>query len=620
LAEAPLEARFRDLPADAWRPSLALPLGQLSSDPETLSRQLVQIRALGAGGLLVRMPTASDAVWTQVALLADACRRLGLELGVSDFALSMEEQASRPRTQRLLWSSGPSENVAGEDGAVLPSVFQTDSSYHEIARLAVPVQKDIPPLQVVELSAESPLPTNGLWRVYRFGCADLEPALPDCFNGDDVFRHVNSLLFSCQSRLARTYGTTLSWCQMRGPGQSDVIWPRDLPAVFVRQSGLGLTRHLPALAGVPVGGESTAAYVRQQVGRAIRDTWRERYAENVNELVHEAGLEAGIGIDEVPMDPEEIPLYFRRPLFTLAQSAVQRERNVRAAGGARVLSRRFVVGHLTGNCFPVASQALPLRTLQGDIDRLLTDGATRILMELTGEIPEEGQRFAEMSGICRYTHRCQLLLQSGEPVADFLVWSAETPSELGPYACDFANRAVVATAVTDNGRLRFDSERTYSNVVVTAETLREKASEKLARQLLADGVTLWLLACGQTDEESVFNRFPTGATCRRWGAAGEALPVPDFEWTSEKPSMALRFVHRRLPEAELYFVANVGAAGGSADCVFRDSGRGVPERWDPVSGEINAGGSTNRLADGRCPLSLSLPASSAVFVVFKRWD
>ncbi len=617
-AEEALEARFRDPPADDCRLSLALPLERLSPESEALSRQLVQFRALGAGGLLVRVPAADDAVWARLSVLADACRRLGLELGVCDFALSAEEEKSRSRTQRLLWTSEAGETASATNRAL--SVFREDASYRTLARLAVPVQGGVSSLQVMELEDETPFSSNGVWRVYRFGCSDVEPPLADCFDGKDVFRHVNNLLFACQSRLTRSYGTTLAWCQMRGPGRNDLIWPRDLPALFLRQSGLGLMHQLPSLAGTPVGGESTAVYVRRQVGRTVREAWRERFAVNVNDLVHEAGLEAGIDVDDVPMDAEEVALYFRRPTFSAARTPSQRERNIHAAGGARVTGRRFVVGHLDGGTLPdeTAAHAAGPFIGRGEADALFADGATRLLMEVSGEIPEEGARFAQVSGLCRYAHRCQELLQTGEAVADVLVWSSETPRALDEYACDFANQAMIASAVAENGVLRFDSERAYSNVVVTAEVVREKTSEKRIRQLLAGGVAVWLLACGQPDEEDVFEHLPIGGNCRRWGAAGETLPVPDVQWETDVSGVQMRFLHRRTTGADIYYGVNGGASGGTVSCVFRDCGRGVPECWNPVSGETRVSAPATRLSDGRCRVALPLGPRDAVFVVFKR--
>ena len=616
-ADRPLEALFRDPPADASRPCVAVALGKLSQEKDALSRQLLLVREFGAGGVLVRVPVAEGAVWTHLTLVSDTCRRLGLELGVCDFALSAEEEMSRPHVQRLVWSASLAE-APGATTNVRSPVYQPGGFYRELAQLAVPVEGEVLPHQIVDLKVTA-VPTNGLWRIYRFGCSDVEPPLADCFDGDGVFRHVNQMLFTCQSRLERTYGTTLLWCQFAGPGRDHLVWPRDLPETFLKQNGLGLMRHLPALAGVAVGGQAMAAYVRQQVAQTVRDAWRQRFAKNVNDLVHEAGLEAGIGIDEVPIDPEEVALYFRRPTLSTALTSTQRAANVRAAGGARALGRRFVVGRLDcARARPTADEALLPFPYKPDVDMLLSDGATRMLLDEAGEVPDEGERFAQMRAVCRYAHRCQVVLQHGEAVADFLVWSTGTPRALEGYACDCANQAMLSVAAVKGGKIRFESERTYAALAVTAEVLRDKTSEKLVKQMAADGVGVWLVASDQPDEESVIARLSEGGRCKVLGAAGEAVPVPDLLWETDAKGMQIRFLHRRSPEYEIYFVVNAGALGGPVTCTFRDAGQGTPARWDPVSGETGPGLQATRTADGRVAVPLFLVPHDACFVVFPR--
>lgn len=615
-ADIPLEASFRDLPADASRPCVAVALDKLSREKETLSRQLLQVRELGTGGVLVRVPVADDAVWAHLKLVSDVCRRLGLELGVCDFSLSAEE-ALQPRVQRLVWTSRRIDASGTATNECSP-VFQPSGSYRELAQLAVPEEGEILPHQIVDLKFGA-APTNGLWRAYRFGCSDVEPPLVDCFDGNGVFRHVNQLLFACQGRLERTYGTTLLWCQMAGYGRDNLAWPRDLPETFLKQSGLGLMRHLPALAGVAVGGEPTAAYVRQQVAHAVCEAWHQRYAKNVDELVHEAGLEAGICIDEVPIDPEEVALYFRRPTLSPARTLAHRAMNVRAAGGARALGRRFVVGRLDSAwSAPTSAEAQLPFPCKNDADLLLSDGVTRTLLEGMGDVPEEGERFAQMRVVCRYTHRCQVMLQHGEAVADFLVWSTGTPQALEEYSCDCANQAMLAAATVKDGKVRFESERTYAAVAVTADVVRDKASERRVKQLAADGVGVWLVASGLPGEEAVIARLSEGGRCKVLGAAGEVAPVPDLQWEAEAKGVSVRFLHRRSPEYEIYFVVNASAVGGPVTCTFRDIGQGWPSRWNPVTGETGLSLQATRMADGRVSVPLLMVPHDACFVVFPR--
>ena len=614
-----LERLFNDPPADATRPCLSLPLTDLSRERDGVSRQLSQARALGMGGVLLRVPLADEATWLHLVLVADTCRRLGMELGVCDFALSTEAPVTS-HVQRLVWSAERfTETGAGTNVCSCSPVFKTDGSYRELIRLGVPEVGEILPHQIVDLKTGT-LTTNSLWRVYRFGCSDVEPLLTDCFNGDGVFRHVNNLLFACQNRMPRTYGTTLLWCQMNGPGRDDVIWPCDLPEMFLKQSGLNLMKHLPALAGVSVGGEKTAAYVRQQVEQAVCGAWRQRFAQNVDELVHEAGLEAGIDVDGALVSPEETALYFRRPTLSVARTSLQHVSNAHAAGGARALGRRFVVGKLNcSNVVPTSAQALLPFPYKHEIDRLLSDGATRILLEETGGLPDEGERFSQLRALCRYTHRSQMLLQRGEGVADFLVWSLTLPHALGDYSCDYANVKMLETATFREGKIRFESERTYTRLAVTADVLNDRTAERLVNQIAENGIGVWFVASGIPDEAAVFSKFTASGKGRVLGVEGAGGPLPDLRWETETTGVQIRFVHRRSADCEVYFIANISATGGPVTCTFRDTGGGdEAERWDPVSGETGLDLDATRLADGRLRIPLFMVPHDACFVVFRR--
>ncbi len=604
-----MESQFADPPPNATRPCVALTLEGARGDAEFFSRQLERAREAGAGSVLVTVPTADDEVWGLLAKVAERCRKLGLELGVRDFGLTAQEVASAAHTRRLVWSSYPADGACGATNT-RPQVFQTDRSYQELARLAVPVSESVQPHQIVDLT-QGAAPTGGAWRVFQFGHADVVPPVMDCFDERQVGQHVNGLLFAFQKRLERTYGTTFLWYQLEGFSGTEALWPRDLPAAFLKRSGLGLSRHLPALAGVAVGDEATAAHVRLQMAQAVRELWRGRYAGQVNELVHEAGLEAGIGIGGLPVDPEEVALYFKRPLLAPARSEAQRAANIRAAGGARALGRRTIVGRVdTGAVAATAAAVLLPFPCKHEVDRLLCAGATRILFETGGTLPGDG-RFVAVRDACRYAHRCQVILQQGEAVSDFLVWSQGLLPVLEGYGCDYANQTMLETAVAKEGRLRFDSERSYAALAVSAEVLQSKAAQRLARNFAARGVQVWVVGGGAG--AAAGGAEPVGKPLR---VAADCAIRPDFEWRSEVEAVRVRFLHRRVPACELYFVANTAEVGGPVACTFRDTGKGAAERWDPVSGEVSTLAQGVRAADGRLTVPLFLAPHEACFIVF----
>jgi len=324
------------------------------------------------------------------------------------------------------------------------------------------------------------------------------------------------------------------------------------------------------------------------VAQSIQAAWRERMARNVNDLVHEAGLEAGIGIGAVPVGPEEVSVYFRRPTLSPARDEAHFAANIRAAGAARAMGRRFVIGRVPlGSVAATPAVALLPFPWKHEADRLLSAGATRLLVDLAGGIPGEDTAFRVLQTGWTYARRCQLLLQHGEAVADFLVWADRVLPLLEGYACDYANQPMLEGTVVKDGQIRFDSERAYAALAVSAGVLGDKSAEQAVSRLAARGVHVWLVAAGGEGEEAVFSRVleRAGAGCRVLRAGEKGVPVPDFQWRSETAGLRLRFLHRRTSGREIYFVVNDSAEAGAVTCAFRDAGAGVPTRWDPVSGE-----------------------------------
>lgn len=101
---------------------------------------------------------------------------------------------------------------------------------------------------------------------------------------------------------------------------------------------------------------------------------------------------------------------------------------------------------------------------------------------------------------------------------------------------------------------------------------------------------------------------------RKVDEALDAMGVlPDVDIRPESAPANILSVHRRLPEAEIYFLDNRESRSVAFDAVFRVAGR-VPQRWDAVSG------TTEPLAwqsdAGRTRIHLELGPEESTFVVF----
>lgn len=91
---------------------------------------------------------------------------------------------------------------------------------------------------------------------------------------------------------------------------------------------------------------------------------------------------------------------------------------------------------------------------------------------------------------------------------------------------------------------------------------------------------------------------------------------PDFDFQAKSGTRSLRFVHRSLDGADIYFVANKLPQAEQALCAFRVQGK-RPEIWRPDTGRMESP-AVHDEADGLVRLPISFEPSGSVFVVFRK--
>ncbi|MGO9200184.1 MAG: glycosyl hydrolase [Limisphaerales bacterium] len=104
-----------------------------------------------------------------------------------------------------------------------------------------------------------------------------------------------------------------------------------------------------------------------------------------------------------------------------------------------------------------------------------------------------------------------------------------------------------------------------------------------------------------------------GILCRMLEERG--VP-PDFSYRARNAPDGLRYTHRTIEGAEVYFVANKNLQPEEALCSFRVSGR-RPEFWWPYSGRIERAVVYDE-AGGITRVPIHLDAYGSVFVVFRK--
>ncbi len=92
--------------------------------------------------------------------------------------------------------------------------------------------------------------------------------------------------------------------------------------------------------------------------------------------------------------------------------------------------------------------------------------------------------------------------------------------------------------------------------------------------------------------------------------------LADFEFTGARDSSTfIRYIHRRLDDADIYFVASRGAQPESIQATFRVTGK-APEIWDPVTGDRRPA-TDYAEQEGRTTVPLELGPYGSLFVVFR---
>ncbi|GIV19245.1 MAG: hypothetical protein KatS3mg023_0996 [Armatimonadota bacterium] len=236
----------------------------------------------------------------------------------------------------------------------------------------------------------------------------------------------------------------------------------------------------------------------------------------------------------------------------------------------------------------------------------------------------------------RYLARCQYLLQQGMPVVDVLFVAPEgAPRSFIPpaslkqfgYSADACPAEVVLRDLqVKNGRLVLPHGMSYRVLVLPAvERMTPRLLRRVKQLVDAGAIVVGDTAPVKSPSLSGYPRCDEevrAIAAELWGKgkvirgksvqqvlASLGVP-PDF-----RADRLLEFVHRRIGNADVYFVANTSDRAVSATCAFRVSGK-RPEIWHPETGRIEQV-AVYRQDRQITRLPLHLKPSESVFVVFR---
>jgi len=258
-----------------------------------------------------------------------------------------------------------------------------------------------------------------------------------------------------------------------------------------------------------------------------------------------------------------------------------------------------------------------------------------------------------------YLSRCSFMLQQGRFVGDVCYYYGDQGANfvppkhidpsLGPgYDYDVTNAEVILTRMSvKDGRITLPDGMQYELLVlperkdVDLDVLRKiesliKSGATVVgpKPIQSNGLTdfpdrdrkvkqladrMW----GECDGKQVLERR-LGKGRIVWGRSlREILQQkgigPDFEFSHQghdHVGAGVDFIHRKTPDADIYFLSNKKSVPVSGVASFRVANR-IPEFWHPDSAGI-VESAVYELADGAVRVPLSLDPGGSVFVIFRK--
>ncbi len=441
-------------------------------------------------------------------------------------------------------------------------------------------------------------------------------------------------------------------------------WTDLMPQEFRELRGYDLKRYLPIFSGRFVRDSATSERFLEDFRRTVSDLYAKYYGNYFREKTNADGV-------QFELEPYGGP--FDELLQGRAADVVMGEfwrGAAPAIGNSKVVSN---VGDINGKpyvqteTFTAGRRAAAWTSspashkLQGDyafcagVNRFVFHSYAHQAYETTGpgitmgiwgfHFNRHNTLWNYYRGWLDYVGRAQYLLQQGKTVTDVLyVTKEDTPvsptfTPKTPYG--FNSNAIDARTFMDgvrsvDGYAEIPGGRRYSVVVMPQHEVVSPALLKKIDELVAAGVAVvrgpkLVRSFGLKDRE-VRDGEVSAFASRTWpklkATVEEAIAArglrPDFSATGDKNFMklqatweALRWIHRRTDDLDIYFVANIQRGNDPLRFSAAFRATGAVELWDAESGKMRPAPIWRRKGEGT-EVAMELPHGTSVFVVFRR--
>jgi len=432
-------------------------------------------------------------------------------------------------------------------------------------------------------------------------------------------------------------------------------WTAAFPEEFHRRTGYDLRNYLPAMTGRIVSDRAISERFLYDVRRVQADLMAEYYYQRMGDLCRRNGLQFYVegygpgvfdelqvsGIPDFPMTEfwERTPWTPNRTVKMVSSAAHVYGKPVVAGESftgeeqtARWLEYPYSLKILGDLMFSLGLNQMVFHRYAHQPHPTAVPGMT---MGPWGFFMDRTNTWFEQSAPwISYLTRSQYLLRQGSFVADVLYFTGERPPSADQFAMpvlpagyiyDLVNAHVLITRATvRNGRIELPGGGSYQVLMLPPDL--QAATPELMRAL-RDLVHQGAAVVGPKPRFSPTLRgYPESENevlriaGELWDS-GRISPTlhlrgdPDFDYSSRKPDGALSWLHRKLSDGDIYFVANRQRRVEDVDCTFRVAGR-APEFWNAETGEIRRA-AIYSVTPGRTRVPIRLGPAESVFVVFR---
>jgi hypothetical protein len=502
----------------------------------------------------------------------------------------------------------------------------------------------------------------------------------DHFSHEATRIFIQYLIDRLEQKLGDLRTTTLKQLYLPSYEVRGATWTPDFIEQFRKYCHYDMTPYLPALAGYLIENEDVTFRFIYDYRKMLGDLLVDAYYRTASETANRAslGIEAEAGgpgppVHQVPVDAlkalgaiDEMRGEFWPWRQDRSQIWVVKE----TACAAHVYGRRRV--HMEAFTGFRHWQDGPF-DLKPSADRAFCEGMNHIVWHTSSHQPPEAGKPGWVYGagthltpnitwwpkakpFIDYLSRCSFMLRQGLFVADVCYYYGDQgfnfvpPKHIDPslgygYDYDVANPEVILNRMSvRDGRFTLPDGMQYELLVLPEredidlhvlrkieELVKTGGTVVGPKPIKSNGLTnyptgdqqvkkLADLLWGNCDGKNVLeHQYGNGKII--WGRSLREILLargigPDFYYTSGKEAADLDFIHRRTPEADIYFVRNKKMQRESVNTSFRTFNK-APELWFPDTGTIVEQPVYEQTPEGiRIPLQLA-PMGS-LFVVFRK--